>query len=75
LWRLEDVWSLNGRYHLQQNFPGLLAIGNQAFMLYALDLNDPDATPSFSLGLSSSVGGRAEGGRVVRRVADYIVPK
>ena len=55
LWRLDDLWTLNRRYRLPENFPGLLAIGNQAFMLYALDLNDPDATPLVSLGLSSSV--------------------
>ena len=55
LWRLEDLWTLNQRYRVPDNFPGLLAIGNQAFMLYALDLNDPDLTPLVSLGLSSSL--------------------
>lgn len=55
LWRMEDLWTLNERYRLPANFPGLLAIGNQAFMLYALDLNDPDRTPLVSLGLSSSL--------------------
>lgn len=55
LWRIEDLWSLNVRYRLPENFPGLLAIGNQAFMLYALDLNDPDRTALVSLGLSSSL--------------------
>src|SRR5262245_44076955 len=42
LWRIENLVGLNASYHLPRNFPGLLAIGNQAFMLYALDLNDPD---------------------------------
>ncbi len=55
LWRHEDLWSLNQSYHVPENFPGLLAIGNQAFMLYALDLNDPDQPPLVSLGLSSSL--------------------
>ena len=55
LWRLDDLWSLNQHYHVPQNFPGLLAIGNQAFMVYALDLNNPDQAPLVSLGLSSSV--------------------
>jgi len=55
LWRIEELWTLNVRYRVPGNFPGLLAIGNQAFMLYALDLNDPDRTPLVSLGLSSSL--------------------
>jgi hypothetical protein len=76
LWRLEDLWSLNGRYHLPQNFPGLLAIGNQAFMLYALDLNDPAATPLVSLGLSSSVWGDVlKEAESFTEWLDYIVPK
>ena len=55
LWRIEDLWTLNVRYRLPDNFPGLFAIGNQAFMLYALDLNNPDQPPLVSLGLSSSL--------------------
>ena len=55
LWRIEDLWDLNVRYKLSVNFPGLLAIGNQAFMLYALDLSNPDETPVVSLGFSSSL--------------------
>jgi len=54
LWRLADLWMLNSRYHVQENFPGLLAIGNQAFMVYALDLRGP-TTPVVSLGFSSSL--------------------
>ncbi|HTF57040.1 MAG TPA: SMI1/KNR4 family protein [Planctomycetota bacterium] len=54
LWRIADLWTLNSRYHVQENFPGLLAIGNQAFMLYALDLRG-EAAPLVSLGLSSSL--------------------
>ena len=55
LWRIEDLWTLNERYHLPHNFPGLLAIGNQAFMMYALNLHDPDRAPLVSLGFSSSL--------------------
>ena len=55
LWRIENVWSLNASYKLPRTFPGLLAIGNQAFMMYALDLNDPARAPLVSLGLSSSL--------------------
>jgi hypothetical protein len=55
LWRIEDLWTLNLRYPVPVNFPGLLAIGNQAFMLYALDLRDPDRPAVVSLGFSSSV--------------------
>lgn len=55
LWRIEDLWTLNERYHLPDNFPGLLAIGNQAFMMYALNLHDPDRAPLVSLGFSSSL--------------------
>ena len=31
LWRIETLWDLNMNYHLHENFPGLLAFGNQAF--------------------------------------------
>ena len=55
LWRLEALWTLNERYRVPDHFPGLLAIGNQAFMLYAIDLNDPDHAAVVSLGLSSSL--------------------
>jgi hypothetical protein len=55
LWRIENLWGLNERYKLPVNFPGLLAIGNQAFMVYAINLSDPDRTPLVSLGLSSSL--------------------
>jgi hypothetical protein len=55
LWRIENLLGLNSSYHVQATFPGLLAIGNQAFMLYALDLTDPAQSPLVSLGLSSSL--------------------
>ena len=55
LWRIETLWGLNESYRIRVNFPGLLAIGNQAYMLYALDLNAPGASPLVSLGLSSSL--------------------
>ena len=55
LWRIEDVWTWNERYRMPQNFPGLFAVGNHGYMLYALDLKDPDRAPLVSLGLSSSL--------------------
>jgi hypothetical protein len=55
LWRIENLWALNESYRMPATFPGLLAIGNQAYMLYALDLNDPERMPLVSLGLSSSL--------------------
>ena len=55
LWRIEKLWTWNESYHLPENFPGLLAIGNHAYMLYALNLKDPDRAPLVSLGLSSSL--------------------
>jgi len=55
LWRLADLMSMNRVYHVQETFPGLLAIGNQAYMVYALDLREPGAAPLVSLGLSSSL--------------------
>lgn len=54
LWRLVNLWEWNVRFHIPESFPGLLGIGNEAFMLYALDFRDPDRTPIVSLGLSSS---------------------
>lgn len=54
LWRLANLWEWNVRFRIPDYFPGLLAIGNEAFMLYALDFRDPDRTPVVSLGLSSS---------------------
>jgi hypothetical protein len=55
LWRLGDIMSMNRGYRVQENFPGLLAIGNQAYMVYALDLREPGEAPLVSLGLSSSL--------------------
>ncbi|MBI4565966.1 MAG: SMI1/KNR4 family protein [Planctomycetes bacterium] len=55
LWRIGDLWTWNCRYHIPDNFPGLLAIGNEGFMVYALDLRRPESRPVVSLGLSSSV--------------------
>jgi hypothetical protein len=55
LWRIESVWVWNERYRVPENFPGLLAIGNYAYMLYALHLSDPDRPRMVSLGLSSSL--------------------
>lgn len=55
LWRIEDLWIWNERYHVPENFPGLLAIGNHAYMVYALNLTDPDRATLVSLGLSSSL--------------------
>jgi len=43
-------------------------------MLYALDLNDPDATPSSPGARQLGVGGRAEEAESFAEWLDYIVP-
>ena len=53
LWRVGDLVAWSRRY--ADTFPGLLAIGNEAFMVYAIDLRRDDRAPIVSLGLSSSV--------------------
>ncbi|MFN3486099.1 MAG: SMI1/KNR4 family protein [Planctomycetota bacterium] len=54
LWPVRIVAGLNRHYRIPWNFPGLFGIGNDGFLVYALDFrNDPPGV--VSLGLSSSV--------------------
>ena len=54
LWPLSQIASFNRTYRIPWNFPGLVGIGNDGFLVYAFDFR---GTPPViaSLGLSSSV--------------------
>jgi len=55
LFRLEELVSLNQALPVFQWFGGLIGVGNEGFLVYALDYrNDPLEPPLVSLGLSSS---------------------
>lgn len=54
LWPATAVLQLNRRYRIPWNFPGLLGIGNDGFLVYVLDFR-PGPPVVASLGLSSSV--------------------
>ena len=54
LWPVGAVTVFNRRYRIPWNFPGLFGIGNDGFLVYALDYrSDPPVVAS--LGMSSSV--------------------
>lgn len=54
LWPLKIIPVFNRHYKIPWNFPGLLGIGNDGFLVYALDYRDGIPVVS-SLGLSSSI--------------------
>ena len=54
LWPIKIVSDFNRRYRIPWNFPGLFGIGNDGFLVYALDYREGEPLIS-SLGLSSSV--------------------
>ncbi|HYF00060.1 MAG TPA: SMI1/KNR4 family protein, partial [Planctomycetota bacterium] len=54
LWPAASLLVWNRHYRIPWNFPGLLGIGNDGFLVYAYDFRQPQA-PIVSLGLSSSV--------------------
>jgi hypothetical protein len=54
LWPLKVLSIFNRRYRIPWNFPGLFGIGNDGFLVYALDFRSRPPVIA-SLGLSSSV--------------------
>lgn len=54
LWPLASLGVWNRHYRIPWNFPGLLGIGNDGFLVYAFDFRGP-APVVASLGLSSSI--------------------
>jgi hypothetical protein len=54
LWSLEQVRSLNRSMPIFQWFGGLVGIGNEGFVVYALDYRGEGSPPVVSLGLSAS---------------------
>ena len=54
LWPAASLLVWNRHYAIPWNFPGLLGIGNDGFLVYAFDFREP-GIPIVSLGLSSSV--------------------
>lgn len=54
LWPIKIIPVFNRRYRIPWNFPGLFGIGNDGFLVYALDFREGGPVIS-SLGLSSSV--------------------
>lgn len=54
LWPVALLASMNRRYRIPWNFPGLFGIGNDGFLVHALDFRD-GAPVVASLGLSSSL--------------------
>ena len=54
LWPASSLLVWNRHYGIPWNFPGLIGIGNDGFLVYAYDFRNPQ-TPIVSLGLSSSV--------------------
>lgn len=54
LWPVAAIRIFNRHYRIPWNFPGLIGIGNDGFLVYALDYR-PSEPVVCSLGLSSSV--------------------
>lgn len=54
LWPLKGLAVFNRRYRIPWNFPGLFGIGNDGFLVYAVDFRAGPPVIA-SLGLSSSV--------------------
>lgn len=54
LWPLRVIAVFNRHYRIPWNFPGLLGIGNDGFLVYAIDFRDGPPVIT-SLGLSSSI--------------------
>lgn len=55
LWRIDEIVSLNRSLPVFQWFGGLLGVGNEGFLVYALDYRaGGEAPPLVSVGLSSS---------------------
>ena len=54
LWPVGIIAGFNRRYRIPWNFPGLFGIGNDGFLVYALDYREGPPVIS-SLGLSSSI--------------------
>lgn len=54
LWCVDQLISLNRHFPVFRWFGGLVGIGNEGFLVLALDFRRPDLTPVVSLGLSSS---------------------
>ncbi len=54
LWSVAGIPQFNRTYRIPWNFPGLLGIGNDGFLVYALDYRAGDPVIA-SLGLSSSI--------------------
>lgn len=54
LWPLASIAVFNRHYRIPWNFPGLVGIGNDGFLVYAYDFR-PTPPVIASLGLSSSV--------------------
>lgn len=55
LWPVKIIPVFNRRYMIPWNFPGLFGIGNDGFLVYALDYRPVGDPVVSSLGLSSSV--------------------
>ena len=54
LWPVSSIAVFNRRYRIPWNFPGLFGIGNDGFLVYAIDFREAE-TVIASLGLSSSI--------------------
>jgi hypothetical protein len=54
LWSLRALPLFNRRYRIPWNFPGLLGIGNDGFLVYVIDFRGETSVIA-SLGLSSSI--------------------
>lgn len=54
LWPLASIPIFNRTYRIPWNFPGLVGIGNDGFLVYAYDFREPMPVIA-SLGLSSSL--------------------
>lgn len=54
LWPLASIAPFNRRYRIPWNFPGLIGIGNDGFLVYAYDFRSAPPVIA-SLGLSSSL--------------------
>jgi len=54
LWTVAEVVSLNRHMPVFRWFKGLVGIGNEGFLVYAIDFREPGPPPVVSVGLSSS---------------------
>ncbi|MGH7152082.1 MAG: SMI1/KNR4 family protein, partial [Planctomycetota bacterium] len=71
LWRIDELVSLNRSLPVFRGFGGLLGVGNEGFLVYALDYRaGAEDPPLVSVGLSSS--DPSDVSRLAERFEDWL---